>query len=133
MVGPVLIPSIAADLTPPGPPSLQCLDPEKMDRRPCKIIWDVQWEELLALELAKAGCPKPSHLIIHLKNFRKSESFVRLVKCSFDAEDDQDPQAVRICSAIHKTWKAHQLDMKTLTLRVSYALSIPPFGNFSVV
>ncbi|CAA6669756.1 unnamed protein product [Spirodela intermedia] len=97
---------------------LLCLDPEKMDRRPCKIIWDVQWEELLALELAKAGCPKPSHLIIHLKNFRKSESFVRLVKCSFDIEDDQDPQAVRICSTIHKTWKAHQLDMKTLTLRV---------------
>ena len=98
--------------------SPQCLDPEKIDKRPCKIVWDVPWEELLTLELAKAGHSKPSHLIIHLKNFRKSESFVRLVKCSVDFDESQPTQAVKICSAIRKTWKSHLLDMKTLTLRV---------------
>ncbi|MQL75897.1 hypothetical protein Taro_008256 [Colocasia esculenta] len=97
---------------------LLCLAPDKMDRKPSKIIWDVPWEEIMALELAKAGYPKPSHLIIHLKSFKKSESFVRLVKCSVEEEDDQEPQAVRICLVVRQTWKSHQLDMKSVTLRV---------------
>ncbi|XP_078437793.1 pleckstrin homology (PH) domain-containing protein isoform X2 [Wolffia australiana] len=97
---------------------LLCLDSARMDRRPCKIIWDVPWEEILALELAKAGFSKPSHFIIHLKSFRKAESFVRLVKCRVEFEDDQDPQAVQICSKIYKKWKALQHNKKTLTLRV---------------
>ena len=89
-----------------------------MDKRPCKIIWDVPWEELLALELAKAGFPKPSHLLIHLKNFRRSESFARMVKCSTEEEQCGESQAVRICLVVRKMWKAHQADMKTLTLKV---------------
>ncbi|KAK1307368.1 hypothetical protein QJS10_CPA10g01052 [Acorus calamus] len=73
----------------------QCLYPDKMDKKPCKITWDVPWGELMALELAKAGYPKPSCLILHLKNFKKMERFVQLIKC--DVEDDvteQEPQAV---------------------------------------
>lgn len=96
---------------------LQCLNPDKMDKKPSKIIWDVPWEELLALELAKAGHRKPSHLIIHLRNFNRSESFVRLIKCNV-VDDEHESQAVMICSSIRKMWKAHQSDMKVLTLKV---------------
>ncbi|ONK73416.1 uncharacterized protein A4U43_C04F31270 [Asparagus officinalis] len=97
---------------------LQCLALEKMDKKPSKILWDVPWEELLALELAKAGYQKPSHLIIHLKNFKRSESFVRLIKCNVEEIEEQEPQAVRICSSIRKMWKSYQSDMKVLTLKV---------------
>lgn len=96
---------------------LQCVSPDKMDKKPCKIMWDVPWEELLALELAKAGYPKPSHVIIHLKNFRRSEKFVRVVKCNTD-EESEEPQAVRICSVVRKWWKEHQSDLQSLELKV---------------
>ncbi|PKA53298.1 hypothetical protein AXF42_Ash010028 [Apostasia shenzhenica] len=96
---------------------LQSLSLENLDKRPSKIIWDVPWEELLALELAKAGHSKPSHLIIHLKYFRMSESFVRVVRCNVD-EEGQEPQAVMICACIRRMWKAHQSDFKVLTLKV---------------
>ncbi|XP_058084436.1 uncharacterized protein LOC131232245 isoform X2 [Magnolia sinica] len=96
---------------------LQCPAPDKLDKTPCKIMWDVPWEELLALELAKAGHTKPSHLILHLKNFNRSEPFVRLIKCSIE-EEEGEPLASRICSVVRKMWKAHQLDMKSLTLKV---------------
>ncbi|XP_071692229.1 uncharacterized protein [Rutidosis leptorrhynchoides] len=98
---------------------LQCLAPEKMDKRPCKIMWDVPWDDLMALELAKAGNPKPSHLILHLIKFKKAESFVRVIKCSTEEESDgRDPQAVRICLAVRKMWKAHQSSLKSLVLKV---------------
>ncbi|XP_042486677.1 uncharacterized protein LOC122066914 [Macadamia integrifolia] len=98
---------------------LQCLAPDKMDKKPCKIMWDVPWEELLALELAKAGHPKPSHLILHLKNFKRSENFIRLVKCNVEEEaGGGEPQAVRICSVVRKLWKKHQSDMRSLVLKV---------------
>lgn len=81
-------------------------------------MWDVPWEELMALELAKAGHPKPSHLILHLKNFKRSENFVQVIKCSIE-EEEGEPQAVRLCSAVRKIWKAHQIDSKSLTLKAS--------------
>ncbi|KAA8522113.1 hypothetical protein F0562_012573 [Nyssa sinensis] len=99
---------------------LQCVAPEKMDKKPCKILWDVPWEELMAVELAKAGCPRPSHIILHLKNFTRSETFVQVIKCSAEEESEgnEPPQAVRICSVVRKMWKAHQSKMKSLTLKV---------------
>ncbi|XP_057978559.1 uncharacterized protein LOC131164992 isoform X2 [Malania oleifera] len=98
---------------------LQCPDLDKMDKKPCKIMWDVPWEELMALELAKVGCPRPSHLILHLKTFRRSEVFVRVIKCSAEEESGgQELQAVRICSSVHKMWKAYQSDMKCVILKV---------------
>ncbi|KAL7609935.1 hypothetical protein Lser_V15G10156 [Lactuca serriola] len=98
---------------------LQCLSPDKMDKKPCKIMWDVPWEDLMALELAKAGNPKPSHLILHLINFKRSESFVRVIKCSTEDESDEsDPQAVKICLAVRKMWKTHQSSLKSLVLKV---------------
>lgn len=97
---------------------LQCLALDKMDKKPSKILWDVPWEELLALELAKAGYQKPSHVIIHLKNFRRSENFIRLIKCNVEEDEMQEPQAVVICSSIRKMWKAHQADAKILVLKV---------------
>lgn len=91
-----------------------------MDKKPCKILWDVPWEELLALELAKAGFLKPSHLILHLKTFKRGESFVRLIKCSIEEQSEEsEPQAVKICLAVRKMWKAYQTDMKSLVLKVS--------------
>lgn len=99
-----------------------------MDKKPCKILWDVPWEELMALELAKAGYSRPSHLILHLKNFRRSETFVRVIKCSAEEElEGREPQAVRICSVVRKMWKAHQFDMKSLTLKVSFCDGIQFF------
>lgn len=100
--------------------SFQCSDQDKIDKKPSKIIWDVPWEELLALELAKVRNPRPSHLIIHLKNFRKSESFVRLIRCNTDEDEDNEPQAVTICSSVRKTWKANQTDKRVIALKVSF-------------
>ncbi|KAF4362563.1 hypothetical protein F8388_011390 [Cannabis sativa] len=97
---------------------LQCQAPDKMDKKPCKIIWDVPWEGLMALELAKAGFNIPSHLILHLKNFERSESFVRVIKCSAEESGSNEPQAIRICSLVRKMWKTHQSDMKSLVLKV---------------
>nr|XP_009413254.1 PREDICTED: uncharacterized protein LOC103994598 isoform X1 [Musa acuminata subsp. malaccensis] len=97
---------------------LQCLSLDKLDKRPCKILWDVPWDDLLAIELAKAGYDKPSHLIIHLKNFRRSESFARLIRCNIGEDEEQEPQAVIICSTLRRTWKAHQTNKKILVLKV---------------
>lgn len=87
-----------------------------MDKKPSKILWDVPWEDVLALELAKAGYQRPSHVIIHLKNFRRSENFVRLIKCNVDEE--HEPQALLLCSSIRKMWRSHQADMKVVPLKV---------------
>uniref|UniRef100_A0A0Q3N5I8 PH domain-containing protein n=1 Tax=Setaria italica TaxID=4555 RepID=A0A0Q3N5I8_SETIT len=95
---------------------LQCLDLDKMDKKPSKILWDVPWEEVLALELAKAGYQRPSHVIIHLKNFRRSENFVRLIKCNVD--EDREPQALSLCSSVRKMWRSHQAAMKVIPLKV---------------
>ncbi|WVZ57683.1 hypothetical protein U9M48_008037 [Paspalum notatum var. saurae] len=95
---------------------LQCLDLDKMDKKPSKILWDVPWEEVLALELAKAGYQRPSHVIIHLKNFRRSENFVRLIKCNVDEE--REPQALSLCSSIRKMWRSHQAAKKVVPLKV---------------
>ncbi|OIT19104.1 hypothetical protein A4A49_43623 [Nicotiana attenuata] len=96
---------------------LQCVSADKMDKKPCKIMWDVPWEELMALELAKAGYPGPSHLIIHIKKFRRSQKFVRVIKCNTE-EETEVPQAVRICSVVRKIWKARQTDVACLQLKV---------------
>ncbi|CAL0314337.1 unnamed protein product [Lupinus luteus] len=98
---------------------LQCIAPDKMDRKPCKIMWDMPWDELMALELAKAGSNQPSHLILHLKHFRRSEIFVRVIKCNIVEEyEGREPQAIKICSVVRKMWKAYQSDMKSLILKV---------------
>ncbi|KAL0372966.1 UNVERIFIED_CONTAM: putative vacuolar protein sorting-associated protein 13D [Sesamum calycinum] len=82
---------------------VQCVAPDKMDKKPCKIMWDVPWEEVMALELAKAGYPSPSHLIVHLKSFRRGESFVRVIKCNTEqVSEEGQPQAVRVCSVVRK-------------------------------
>ncbi|KAF3773180.1 putative vacuolar sorting-associated protein 13B [Nymphaea thermarum] len=98
---------------------LQCSAPDKLDRKPCKILWDVPWEELLALELAKVGFAKPTHLILHLRNFRRSQNFVRVVKCNVnDEEVASDSEATRICFTVRKTWKAYLSRMRSLRLKV---------------
>ncbi|CAN1333900.1 Intermembrane lipid transfer protein VPS13 [Linum perenne] len=80
---------------------LQCPSLDKMDKKASKIQWDVPWEELLSLELAKAGHRQPSHLLLHLKNFSKPECFVRVIKCTVDDEPEAgEPQAVQICSVV---------------------------------
>lgn len=98
---------------------LQCLAPDKLDKKPCKIMWDVPWDELMALELAKAGSSQPSHLILHLKHFRRSENFVRVIKCnSVEEFEGREPHAVKICSVVRRTWKAYQSDKRSLILKV---------------
>lgn len=82
-------------------------------------MWDVPWEELMALELAKAGYNQPSHILLHLKSFRRSENFVRVIKCNVGEESEgSEPQAVRICSVVRRIWKSYQSDMKSLVLKV---------------
>lgn len=91
-----------------------------MDKRPCKIMWDVCWEEVMSLELAKAGFSDPSHLIIHLKTFRRGESFVRVIKCNTEQDSEEtEPQAIRICSATRKMWKAHSEDGNQVFIALS--------------
>ncbi|XP_042394059.1 uncharacterized protein LOC121984930 isoform X2 [Zingiber officinale] len=96
---------------------LQCSSLDKLDKKPCKILWDVPWENLLAIELAKAGYDKPSHLIIHLQNFRRSESFARIIRCDVGNDEEQEPQAIIICSTIRRMWKAHQTNKKIVVLK----------------
>ncbi|ERN15489.1 uncharacterized protein LOC18443778 [Amborella trichopoda] len=98
---------------------LQCSEMEKMDKKPSKILWDVPWEELLALELAKGGYRKPSHLILHLKNFKRSEPFARVVKCNVEGDEEEgDSQAMKICARVGEIWKAYQADLKSISLKV---------------
>ncbi|EEF45057.1 vacuolar protein sorting-associated protein, putative [Ricinus communis] len=98
---------------------LQCPDLDKVDKKPSKIMWDVPWEELMALELAKAGCRQPSHLLLHLKNFKRSENFIRVIKCNVAEEsEDSEPLAVRICFVVRRVWKEYQSDMKSIMLKV---------------
>ncbi|XP_022737877.1 uncharacterized protein LOC111290709 isoform X2 [Durio zibethinus] len=97
---------------------LQCSSRDKMDKKPCKIMWDVPWEELMAVELAKAGSQLPSHLLLHLKNFRRSEMFVRVIKCNVEEVEGIEPQAVKICSVVRKMWRAHQSDRNSIKLKV---------------
>lgn len=102
---------------------MQCQDMDKLDKKPCKIMWDVPWQELMALELAKAGFNRPSHLIFHLKNFRRSENFVRVIKCFVEPDSEELPQAIKICSVVRKMWKAYQADSKCIILRVSIVVT----------
>ncbi|XP_021768084.1 uncharacterized protein LOC110732449 isoform X1 [Chenopodium quinoa] len=98
---------------------LQFKASENMDKRPSKIMWDVPWEELLSLELAKPGRLQPSHLIFHLKTFKRSEPFVRVIKCKPEEESEGgEPLAVKICSTVRTMWKAYQSDLKSLALKV---------------
>lgn len=79
----------------------------------------------MALELAKAGFDRPSHLILHLKNFKRSESFVRVIKCIIQEESEGTvPQAVRICAVVRKMWKLYESDMKCLVLKVSSIINL---------
>eukprot|EP01018_Ginkgo_biloba_P007916 Gb_35998 [translate_table: standard] len=101
---------------------VQCPSSNKMLTKPCKILWDVSWGELLALELAKGGHQKPSHVILHLRNFRKSECFVRIIKSFVEDEQEGEIQAMRIYSTIQKLWKTYQSkenhsDFQTLSSR----------------
>ncbi|GKU95669.1 hypothetical protein SLEP1_g9000 [Rubroshorea leprosula] len=107
---------------------LQCSALDKMDKKPSKIMWDVPWEELMTLELAKAGCQLPSHLILHLKSFKKTENFVRVIKCNVEEDEGREPQAVKICSVVRKMWKAYQSNLKNPVLKVpsSQKESRPP-------
>jgi vacuolar protein sorting-associated protein 13A/C len=88
-----------------------------MDKQPSKILWDVPWEEVLALELAKRGHLRPSMLIIHLKSCRKSGNFSRYIRCKVE-EDNQEPQAVVICCTIRRLWKAYQANTRVVLLKV---------------
>ncbi|XP_074317635.1 uncharacterized protein LOC141653693 isoform X2 [Silene latifolia] len=98
---------------------LQFKATDDLDKKPSKIMWDISWEELLALELAKAGRPQPSHLILHLKSFERPEPFVRVIKCKPEEDSESgEPQAVIICSAVRRMWRAYQFDMKSFTLKV---------------
>lgn len=92
---------------------LQCFSDDNLEKKPCKILWDVSWEQILTLELAKAGFSVPSHLIIHVKNFKRSENFVRVIKCATENESHgRAPQAVTICKRMRRIWMAHQSDVK---------------------
>lgn len=83
----------------------------------------------MALELAKVANSHPSHLIIHLKTFKRSENFARVIKCHTEEIVGREPQAVRICSVVRKLCREYQSDMKCLVLKVS----IIGFIHFIVV
>ncbi|KAI5419030.1 hypothetical protein KIW84_043296 [Lathyrus oleraceus] len=54
-----------------------------------------------------------------MKHFWRSENFVRVVKCSSVEEfEGRETQAVKICLAVRKTWKAYQSDKRSLILKV---------------
>lgn len=73
----------------------------------------------MALELAKAGRLQPSHLILHLKSFKRSDPFARVIKCKPEEEsEDGEPLAIKICLRVRKMWKAYQADMKSYILKV---------------
>lgn len=73
----------------------------------------------MALELAKVANNQPSHVIIHLRSFKRTENFARVIKCHVEEIAGREPQAVRICYVVRKLWKEYQSDMKSLVLKVS--------------
>ncbi|KAK8578934.1 hypothetical protein V6N12_069276 [Hibiscus sabdariffa] len=98
---------------------LQCSSLKKMDKKPCKIMWDVPWKELMAVELAKQGSQLPSHLLLHVKNFRRLEAFVRVIKCtSVEEVEEIEPLAVKICTVARKMWRAHEDNINSIMLKV---------------
>ncbi|KAK8691038.1 hypothetical protein V6N13_074559 [Hibiscus sabdariffa] len=98
---------------------LQCSSLKKMDKKPCKIMWDVPWRELMAVELAKQGSQMPSYLLLHVKNFRRLEAFVRVIKCtSVEEVEETEPLAVKICTVARKMWRAHEDNINSIMLKV---------------
>ncbi|KAL4278350.1 hypothetical protein GQ457_03G021670 [Hibiscus cannabinus] len=98
---------------------LQCSSLKKMDKKPCKIMWDVPWKELMAVELAKQGSQMPSYLLLHVKNFRRLEAFVRVIKCtSVEEVEETEPLAVKICTVARKMWRAHEDNINSIMLKV---------------
>ncbi|EPS62857.1 hypothetical protein M569_11929, partial [Genlisea aurea] len=88
----------------------------QMDKKPCKITWDVPWEEVMTLELAKVGHAITSHLIIHLKSFKRGGNFVRVIKCNAEqSPEEQEPQALTVCSAVRKVLMAHRNEMQQVS------------------
>lgn len=72
----------------------------------------------MALELANQGNQLPSRLLLHLKNFKRSESFVRIIKCNVEEVEGIEPQAVKICSVARKMWRMYQADVNSIMLKV---------------
>lgn len=91
---------------------VQCLSSNKMLTRPCKIQWDVPWDELLALELVKGDQEKPAHVLLHLRNFKRSECFVRVIKFLVENDQEGTSQATVIYSFIQRLWNTYQSGKK---------------------
>lgn len=124
---------------------VQCSSSNKTLTRPCKIQWDVPWDELLALELVKGDQQKPAHVILHLRNFKRSECFVRVIKLLVENDQEGTSQATAIYSFIQKLWNTYQsgkrdCDLKMLSNQQQFASSsqgvsdrISVADSFSVV
>lgn len=107
---------------------VQCSSSNKTLTKPCKIQWDVPWDELLALELVKGDQQKPSHVILHLRNFKKFECFVRVIKVLAENDQEGTSQATVIYSFIQRLWNTYQsrkngCDFKMLSNQQQFASS----------
>jgi vacuolar protein sorting-associated protein 13A/C len=98
----------------------QCSSSNKTLTRPCKIQWDVPWDELLALELVKGDQQKPAHVILHLRNFKRSECFVRVIKLLVENDQEGTSQATAIYSFIQKLWNTYQSGKRDCDFKVRY-------------
>ncbi|MCO5611230.1 hypothetical protein L7F22_065481 [Adiantum nelumboides] len=78
----------------------------RLPLEPCFIVWDVPWQQLLALELANTGSDQaPTYVVLHLSN--QCTSFAHLIKFSTSISDEELLQARTLLRGVSKAWKSY--------------------------
>lgn len=80
------------------------------------------------MELVKGDQQKPSHVILHLRNFKKFECFVRVIKVLAENDQEGTSQATMIYYFIPRLWNTDQsrknsCDFKMLSTQQQFASS----------
>ncbi|KAI5072395.1 hypothetical protein GOP47_0012501 [Adiantum capillus-veneris] len=89
----------------------------KFPTEPCFILWDVPWQQLLALELANTGSDQsPTFVVLHLCN--QCTPFAHLIKFSSTNSDEELLQARTFLRGISKAWKSYGPSRKQILQQV---------------
>lgn len=71
---------------------------------PCTILWEVQWGNILAMEVATGPSDElPCHVLIHLRYSTKS--FAHVIHC-YRPDENRYPQASYIYQVVYHQWRA---------------------------
>ncbi|XP_024403056.1 uncharacterized protein [Physcomitrium patens] len=71
---------------------------------PCTVQWEIQWNNLLAMEAANdQNQAEPTQVFLYPRNSTKQFAYV--VSCKHPCNSDT-PQATQICRAVQQQWRA---------------------------